>query len=90
MKNYNTLEGLEKYYIPDTTNMTLETDVWEPGSRYAYYKDITIKKSFRAFAMVNLDTFEYVLRCDPINDEQYRQYELFCIENGTPEWVVLS
>lgn len=88
MKNYNTLEGLEKHYISNHTNKTTEASVW--GNGVWYFKEITIRNSFRAFAMVNINTNEYMLRCDPVDDEQYETFELFCEEYGDPEWIVLS
>jgi hypothetical protein len=89
MKNYNTLEGLERYYITDHTNKQTEAssiygqDVW-------YFKSIKIRKSFSAFAMVNTKTNEYLLRCDPCDDQEYEVYHKFCQDYNNPEWVVLS
>ena len=88
MKNYNTLEGLEKYYISNPSNKNTEASHYGPD--VFYYSDCVIRNSFVAFAMVNTNTLEYILRCDPINDEQYQAYEEFCEDYGNPDWIVLS
>jgi len=88
MKNYNTLEGLEKYYISDVKNILTRYTESEEG--VYYFKDCLIRNSFRAFAMVNINTGGYILRCDPCDDEQYETYKKFCEDYGYPEWVVLS
>jgi hypothetical protein len=89
MKNYNTLEGLERYYITDHTNkLTDASEIY--GDDVWYFKCIRIRKSFIAFPMVNLKTNEYILRCDPCDDEEYEAYRKFCDDYNDPEWVVLS
>lgn len=88
-KNYNTLYGIEQYYIPNRENRTVEASSIY-GSNVWYYREITVRNSFRAFAMVNLDTLQYILRCDPVDDDQYNEYHKFCEEYDNPEWIVLS
>jgi len=89
MKNYNTLEGIERYYISNLKNKMVDgSGAW--GKDVWYYTDIKVRNGFKAFAMVNINTFEYMLRCDPINDIQYKEYEKFCEEYNNPTWIQLS
>jgi hypothetical protein len=88
MKNYNTLEGIERYYITNLDNAITEASYMGPN--VWYYTDMTVRNSFRAFGMVDTNTLEYILRCDPVTDEQYEEYRQFCEDYDNPEWIVLS
>lgn len=88
MKNYNSLQEFEMEYIVNTDNKSVHAPSYGPN--FYYYNDVIINNSFRAFPMVDINTFQYILRCDPISDEEYDDYVKFCEDNGNPEWITLS
>jgi hypothetical protein len=87
MKNYQTLEELEKEYIPNTNNISTNAD-WIGVSWY-YYKWTKVR-GIQVTPMVDVSNFSYYLRFDPGSVEEYKIYDEICEEYGNPDWIRLS